>query len=189
MDLAILVLAAASLVLLIFVVSRLGTLSRDGPEAPVDVDRIREEVTRVVREESGAVREELEKRISKLGEHVEEVARIARGLVEREPGRPVAEELEPVLREAVESLDARIAELASAVVERRVETVSQTVTRILGEKGFTEVRIVDEPITEGARTRVLVNAKRDGMPYKGSVHLEDARVVEHRLAPSYPMFP
>ncbi|MHC4471057.1 MAG: hypothetical protein ACYTDY_08575 [Planctomycetota bacterium] len=157
------------------------------PEA--DEERLREEIARAVTEASSATRAEVDERLEELGGRVEEVARLVKSLLEREPGTSVAEELAPVLREAVDALDARINELSSAVVTRRVETVYQTVTRVLGEKGFSDVTILEEPTTDGERTRVLVNARRDGMTYKGSVHLEGASVVEQSLAPSYPMFP
>jgi hypothetical protein len=139
-----------------------------------------EQIARMIHDESTALLEEVGRRLDDLSGRVEEVARMARGFLDSEPGDSVSVEVEPMLREAVERLDARLDELASAVVERRVETLGQTVSRVLSEKGFVDVSVLGEPATEGDRTQVLVTARRDGMTYKGSVHLEGAKVVVRR---------
>ena len=72
---------------------------------------------------------------------------------------------------------------------RKQEGETNALTRVLRDRGFTEVRMVDEPVSEDGRTKVLVEARRDGMVYKGPVFIDGDQVVEQRLSPSYPMFP
>jgi hypothetical protein len=158
--------------------------------------KIEEGATAPLRAEVGALREDLAERLEGFSAAIREVADGLAGLGEaldslgpaEAPGRAAAE-IEPLLREAVETLEARIREVSSAHPGERVLTVEESVSRVLGERGFTEVALVGEPERDGERTRVLVKARRDGMVYKGPVLLLGARVVEQRLRPSYPMFP
>jgi hypothetical protein len=60
---------------------------------------------------------------------------------------------------------------------------------MLGEDGFGQVAVLQGPAPDGDRFRVLVEARKEGMTYKGPVFLMGTEVVEHRLTPSYPMFP
>jgi vacuolar-type H+-ATPase subunit I/STV1 len=101
----------------------------------------------------------------------------------------VAEEVEPLIKEAVESLDARLRELAASLKEDRRETRTELLTRVLNDRGFRDVTVVEVTEEEGGRARVSVEARRDGMTFKGPVTIENGRVVEQKLTPSYPMFP
>lgn len=101
----------------------------------------------------------------------------------------IEEQLKPLLAEAVEDLDGRLKSFSASLEKDRTETRSELVTRVLGDRGFKEVVVVDTADTEDGTTRLIVEAKRDGMSFKGPVLISDGRVVEQKLRPSYPMFP
>jgi hypothetical protein len=108
----------------------------------------------------------------------------------REPERiDLAADLRSMLAETVESLDARLRSFTASLEKQRKETQNEMLARALGDRGFTEVIVVDATDDEGGRSRLIVEARRDGMSFKGPVLIEDGRVVEQKLRPSYPMFP
>lgn len=130
---------------------------------------------------------DLSDRIDALRERVEEIGRRE---ADAPPAGPrLAEEVGPLLEEAVDSLEARIRELAASLQSRRDEGIAAAIARELAGKGFADVEIVDGPAFEGERTRVVVSARREGMPFKGVVFLSGQRIVEDRLSPAWPMFP
>ena len=135
----------------------------------------------------------LEEEIRSLGEGLREVRELVDELLRRElpvAGRVrIAEEVEPLLREAVESLDGRLREIAAARAPEGEVDLAEAIARQLRDDGFTEVRIVQAPEPDGARSRAIVQARRDGMTYKGPVWLSGTRVKEHRLSSASPMFP
>jgi hypothetical protein len=70
------------------------------------------------------------------------------------------------------------------------EDLEAAVARSLGERGFREVAVVEGPTpVEGDREKLVVEARRDGMTYKGVVIVSAGRVVEQRLSSSHTMFP
>ena len=99
------------------------------------------------------------------------------------------EQLKPVLGEVIESLDARLRNFTASFRNDREESRCELLRRVLGERGFTEVSVVTTTEDEDGRFRMVVEAKRDGMSFKGPVLIEAGRVVEQKLRPSYPMFP
>lgn len=142
------------------------------------------------------LREFEERTASRLDRLERELRRIAAGLEElaaREPASQpvirVGEEVEPLLREVIDVLEGRIRAVEAALSETQVESVPDAVRRALRERGFGEVAILEGPQPDGERFRVLVEARKEGMTFKGPVFLSGTNVVEQRLSPSYPMFP
>lgn len=131
--------------------------------------------------------------IEEIRRDVVELAAAVADLREALPPPPmplrVAEEIGPLVREAAQALHVRLDELAETVREVREESVPDQVARVLAAAGFAEVAVLSGPRPDGDRTRVLVEARREGMTFKGPVWLRGGRVVERRLSPAYPMFP
>ncbi len=122
-------------------------------------------------------------RLGAIEQSVEEALR-------REPlGDDLDERLKPILAEAVSDLDARLRSFIASLEKDRTETRSELLVRTLGDRGFSEVSIVTTAETEDGGSRLLVEAKKDGMSFKGPVLIFEGRVVEQKLRPSYPMFP
>ena len=92
-------------------------------------------------------------------------------------------------REAVESLDGRLRDMETSIEDGKEADSEDAINRVLAERGFSEVKIIEGPESAGGRIRLTVEARRDGMTYKGPVFLDGSKVVEQRLSPSYPMFP
>jgi hypothetical protein len=139
--------------------------------------------------------EDLRPELAELRRSVERVQGALQALSIREAAPPavlrVGEEVEPLLREAMESLDGRLREILGTLAADRQEELgfAEVMKRGLADLGYGQVRIVAGPDWEGERILVRVEAKREGMTYKGSVYLDGNRVVEHRLSPAFPMFP
>ena len=101
----------------------------------------------------------------------------------------MVEQIEPLLREVVEVLGLRLSALQQEIRIERIESDGETVGRSLADQGYHDVTVIGEPGADGNRSRVLVEATREGMTYKGPVWFRGGRVVEHRLTPSYSVFP
>jgi len=161
-------------------------------EAAGDADRGRKELLAELEALEGRLGERLDG-LAGLAERLEELGTAVADLaekLERGGGREnVAEKVGPLLREAVESLDGRLRHMETSIEHGRETDSEDTLRRVLAERGFTEVRIIEGPESEGGRLRLTVEARRDGMTYKGPVFLDGSKVVEQRLSPSYPMFP
>jgi len=110
-------------------------------------------------------------------------------LLREPPEVHLEEQLKPMLDEAVSELDARLKSFTASLEKDRAETRSELVTRVLGDRGFSDVSIVRTTDAEDGASRLLVEARRDGMSFKGPVLVREGRVVEQKLRPSYPMFP
>jgi hypothetical protein len=189
---AILLLLALLVVLLGRLDRRLGELSARVPD-PALSEALSGLPDRVAGSVSATVSRTMEPRLADLGARLDSLGGAVEELLRREPEVPppprFAEEVGPLLEEAVDSLEARIREVIVSLESRRDEGVAESVERGLLERGFGEVRIVDGPSFEGERTRVVVSARREGMTYKGAVLLSGRRIVDERLSPAYPMFP
>ncbi len=110
--------------------------------------------------------------------------------LEREPPSiDLKEQIKPMLTEVLEGLEARLRNFTASLHQDQEESRGALLRRVLGERGFFQVAVVSSTETEDGRSRVVVEAKRDGMSFKGPVLIEAGRVVEQKLRPSYPMFP
>jgi len=159
-------------------------------------DQLSEDVAEKISLESRALREEVGSRLGSFNACVERMTTIETQLaraVSREPealsAEGLAEAVRPLIREAVESLEGRIRTLSEALRETGREGVEGAVMKSLAERGFVDVVLTRSATAEDGRTKVIVEARRDGMTFKGPVILDGTRVVEQRLSPSYPMFP
>jgi len=193
--------SVAILVLAVFSATRANALFRRVKELETRLtelgDHLTEDVAEKVSMESQALRDEVGSRLGSLQECVDRMTAIETrlaGTAEREPeavpdvealAETLADSVRPLIREALESLDGRIRSLA----ETRDAGVEGAVMKSLSERGFSDVVLTREATTAEGRTKVIVEARRDGMTYKGPVILDDGRVVEQRLSPSYSMFP
>jgi hypothetical protein len=140
------------------------------------------------------LRDELSGRLREVADRVEAVERAIGALPRPEPPPAparvrVAEEVGPLVREAMEVLEARIAEVRRDVRDRQEDGVAETIVKALRSRGFDGVVIVDGPESDGGRTRATVEARRHGMTFKGSVLMDGARVVDLGLRPATAMFP
>ncbi len=127
---------------------------------------------------------------SEMLERLETMEKALHETLDREPPSiDLKAQIRPMLTEVVESLDARLRNFTASLHKDQEESMGERVRRVLGERGFSEVTVVSSADTEGGRSRVVVEAKRDGMSFKGPVLIEKGRVVEQKLRPSYPMFP
>ncbi|MCU0726016.1 MAG: hypothetical protein MUE73_09540 [Planctomycetes bacterium] len=140
------------------------------------------------------LRDELAGRLREVADRVEAVERAIGSLPRPEPPPApvrvrVAEEVGPLLREAMEVLEARIAEVRRDVRDRQDDSVAETIVKALRARGFEGVVIVDGPESDGGRTRATVEARRHGMIFKGSVLMDGARMVDLGLKPATAMFP
>lgn len=110
-------------------------------------------------------------------------------------GALVREVVEPLtaraarIEDALEPVATRLAAIEVALRDGRVEGVEDALVRVLKDRGFRDVVLLEGPAPDGERSRILVEARRDGMAYKGPVFLVGGKVVEQRLNPSFPMFP
>jgi len=185
------------LVLAVFSTSRANALFRRVKELETRLtelgNHLSEDVAEKVSVESQALRDEVGSRLGSLQGCVDRMTTLETqwaNAMEREPdaapdAEALAEAVRPLIREAVESLDGRIRSLA----ETREGSVDEAVLASLKERGFSDVVLTREATTADGRTKVIVEARRDGMTYKGPVILVGDRVIEQRLSPSYPMFP
>jgi hypothetical protein len=159
------------------------------------------ELQRTISEEVGVLQEELSARHDATDSRLSELEISAsKALAAREDDPALEERLSPMLaevaervegcvRDAVAELDRRT-EAAAVEVRRGSESASGSpIERVLRNRGFTDIEVIGEPKPEGDFLRVVVEARRDGMAYKGPVILSGDEVLEQRLSPSYPMFP
>ena len=166
--------------------------------APRDEEVARIEKTLV--DEVARIEKALVVRIEALEAVVREVA--ARPEPETPPapagediGLAVREALEPLslrmaqIEDALKPVGGRLAAIEGALRDGRVESVEDALVRVLEDRGFRDVVVLEGPVPDGDRSRMLVEARRDGMAYKGPVFLAGGKVVEQRLNPSFPMFP
>ena len=123
-------------------------------------------------------------------DRLETMEQSLRMALEREPASiDLKEQIRPMLIEVVESLDARLRNFTASLHQDQEESRGELLRRVLGERGFSEITVVSSAETDGGCSQVVVEAKRDGMSFKGPVLIEEGRVVEQKLRPSYPMFP
>jgi hypothetical protein len=155
-----------------------------------------EEVAEKIALESRALREEILTRLSSLDACVDRMATIETRLTEageREEDAPDPEAtldaLRPLIREAVETLDGRIRAVTEHLAAAPSEGAAEIVTKALVERGFSDIVVTREAVSGDGTSRLTVEAKRDGMTYKGPVLLDGTQVASVRLKPAYPMFP
>lgn len=159
-------------------------------------NQLGDEVAEKVSVESQALREEVVTRLTSLQSCADQMATFEtriEEMVRREPEPLDAESLagmiRPLIREAVDSIDGRIRNVSDTIREVSEEAPEDAVVRALTDRGFKDVQIVGPAGEDGNRLRLFVEARRDGMTFKGPVFLDGSRVVEQRLSPAYPMFP
>ncbi|MEN8149088.1 MAG: hypothetical protein ABFS86_04650 [Planctomycetota bacterium] len=154
-----------------------------------------EEVAEKVSLESQALREEVANRLGAVQACVDRLETIEGRLKETIEGsgdpdpKDLADAVRPLLREAVESIDGRLRQVTESLRAPSARAPDTPLARSLAERGFSDVVVAREATMEDGRTKVIVEARRDGMTFKGPVILDGDHVVEQRLAPAYPMFP
>ncbi len=184
---------AVSTATLVAVLRLRAGLREHSESAVVRADRLAEVASRPppppesVKDDVAALRREVAEAAAALSAAIERLPR-----PEPPPPPPrvrVAEEVAPLVREAVDVLSARLAALEATLAEERTETAAELVARLLAERGFSRVTFVEGPVREGDLLRAVVEARRDGMAFKGPVILEGREVLRENLRPAYPMFP
>lgn len=130
---------------------------------------------------------------AELAERLDRIERMLREISEREPSESgpaqVAKEVQPLLRDATAAIEHQLRELHDVLASGAEQSTADLVNRALSRQGFSQVEMVSVPKSDGGRTSVAVEARRDGMTYKGTVVLDGTKVIEQQLSPSYPMFP
>jgi len=153
---------------------------------------IGEEVAEKVYVESQALREEVASRLGSVQACVDRMSTIEDALQGGTGGadpKELADAVRPLIREAVESIDSRLRQVSESVRTADRTSPDVVVLRTLAARGFSDVVVTRETAMDGGRTKVIVEARRDGMTFKGPVILDGDTVVEQRLTPAYPMFP
>ena len=150
-------------------------------------------------------REELEAERSRV-QRLAEAADADRAA--REGDMELVEQEIAALRRQVEQLQAKVEQMEQALSSRRAEqerdndndSEAALLTNGLETLGYERVRIVGPAREvdsselssggeEGAAQRFLVEARRRGTTFKGSVELADGRIGRVSLTPAFPLFP
>ena len=183
---------AITLVLVWLVLQRVGKLDArfDGLARTSDLER----TAAIAAEAAAAAATASDERHKRLEEGLRRIAESVGRLppaLEPKDLVPLQERLEAVtraldeLRHHVDELRSRDPQVAPAVAP------GANVLRTLQQRGFESIRIVGDVAEDdsGETSRVPVEARRDGMSFKGFVTLEDGRVGEVALKPVTEVFP
>jgi hypothetical protein len=104
----------------------------------------------------------------------------------------VADDLHAAVRAAVADLERDLKKMLRVAGRSRAERLAALVERKLLNLGYTNIEItggLPRTRSPGARSRVRVDADRDGQRHRGHVTLRGNEVEDARLRPLHLMFP
>lgn len=85
----------------------------------------------------------------------------------------------------------RVERLATALEQSRAGELSDRIHDRLGSRGFSDVRILGEltDVPVDAPLKVMVEARKSGISYKGFVVVADGNIVDEKMTSAHELFP